>query len=68
MKNIGIIKESRRDEKRVPLIPSQVKNLINKYSDLKITVQPSSHRCFIDKEYEKMGAIIDNNLDKCDLT
>ncbi|MBI29655.1 MAG: hypothetical protein CFH21_00557 [Alphaproteobacteria bacterium MarineAlpha5_Bin11] len=67
MKNIGIIKESRRDEKRVPLIPSQVKNLINKYSDLKITVQPSSHRCFIDKEYEKMGAIIDNNLDKCDL-
>ena len=67
MKKIGIIRESRTDDNRVPLVPLQIKKLLNEYSDLKIFVQPSNHRCFKDAEYKKMGGIIENNLSDCDI-
>ena len=67
MKKIGIIRESRSDDKRTPLVPSQIKELLNKYSSLKIIVQPSKHRCHHDQEYQEQGAIINEDLSKCDL-
>ena len=46
---IGIIKESRSDENRTPLVPEHIKKLKSKYPYLNIVVQPSKKRCFSDK-------------------
>ena len=67
MNNIGIIRESRTDEKRTPLVPSHVKYLLNKFPGIVITVQPSKNRCFNDIEFKENGAEINENLDNCDL-
>ena len=37
---LSIIKEARTDENRTPLVPSQISNLLDKLSNLKIIVQP----------------------------
>jgi len=52
---ISIIRESRPDDKRTPLVPQQVKELLSKYPDLKILVQPSKNRCFKDENYFSLG-------------
>ena len=65
MWNIGIINESRNDDKRCPLIPIHVKEILNTYSDVIISVQPSKHRCYSDQEYQENGAIIKENLNEC---
>ena len=67
MRNIGLIRESRSDEKRTSLVPSHIKELLNKYSGLKIIVQPSKHRCHNNQEYQEQGAIINKDLSECDL-
>ncbi len=66
-KCFGIIRESREDDSRTPLTPINVKQLKEKFSDLKIIVQPSKIRSFKDIEYEKSGAIISEDLGKCDI-
>ena len=43
---LAVLKEARIDENRTPFSPSQISNLLNKFSDLKIIVQPSKRRCF----------------------
>ena len=40
IKSIGILKESRPDESRAPIAPSQVSLIIKKYPDINIIVQP----------------------------
>lgn len=67
MKKIAIIRESRSDDKRAPLVPSHIKELLYKYPSLKIIVQPSNHRCHQDLEYQEQGAIIKEDLSECDL-
>jgi len=67
MNTIGIIRESRTDDKRTPLSPIHVTEILKIFSELKIVVQPSMHRCYEDQEYQKQGAIINENLDGCDL-
>ena len=67
MNKIAIIRESRTDDSRTPLIPTHIKELSSKFPDISITVQPSKHRCFSDQEYEEQGAIISEDLSDCDL-
>ena len=67
MNKIAIIRESRTDDSRTPLIPKHIKELASKFPDISITVQPSKHRCFSDQEYEEQGAIISEDLSDCDL-
>ena len=67
MKKIAIIRESRSDDRRTPLVPSHIKELLSTFLDLSIFVQPSKHRCFSDQEYEDKGAIINEDLSNCDL-
>jgi len=67
MYKIALIRESRSDDKRTPLVPKHIKQLLKKFSSLKITVQPSKHRCFSDNEYIENGAEINESLNKCDL-
>ena len=67
MKKIAIIRESRTDDNRTPLAPIHIKELSIKFPNITITVQPSRHRCFLDREYEEQGAIIKEDLSDCDL-
>ena len=67
MKNVGIISESRTDEQRTPLVPKHIKELLNRFQNLNITVQPSKVRCFSEQEYKDNGANISTNLNSCDV-
>jgi len=67
MYKIAVIRESRSDDKRTPLVPTHIKELLSTFTDLSITVQPSKHRCFLDQEYKKEGAMIEEDLSACDL-
>jgi saccharopine dehydrogenase (NAD+, L-lysine-forming) len=65
---IGILKESKKPlDERVPLSPEQCRNLINKYSDLDIIVQPSDIRCFKDEEYFNSETSVKNDLSVCNV-
>ncbi len=64
---ISVIREARGDEKRTPLIPSQISNLLDKFSNLKIIVQPSKRRCFKNEDYLKVGAQITDDLSSADI-
>ena len=65
--NLGILKEVRIDENRTPFSPAQVSNILNKFSNIKIIVQPSGRRCFKDEEYEKAGAQIKSDLSSANI-
>ena len=63
---IGIRREDKNEwEARVPLIPSDVKKLIDQGFD--VLLQPSSIRIFKDDEYTKAGAIISEDISECAL-
>ena len=65
---LGIIREGKLPpDKRVPLIPQQCKDLLNKYSGLEIYVQPCEFRCYSDKEYEDFGIKLQEDLSNCDI-
>ena len=64
---LAILKEARNDENRTPFSPIQISNLLNKYSNLKIIVQPSKRRCFKDEDYLKAGAQITDGLSSADM-
>jgi len=62
----GIRREDKNKwERRVPIIPSHVKELKNNNCDIDIIVQPSKIRVFSDKEYMDSGAEIDEDLSGC---
>ncbi len=65
--SIGIVKESRLDESRAPISPKQVSQIIEKYPDINIIVEPCDTRTFKNNEYEKYGAKISKDLNSCDL-
>jgi len=64
---LAVLAEARIDENRTPFSPTQISNLLNKFSNLKIIVQPSKRRCFEDKDYLKAGAQITDNLSSVDI-
>ncbi|PWT76135.1 MAG: alanine dehydrogenase [Bacteroidetes bacterium] len=67
MVKIGLIREGKFPaDNRVALIPSQCKWLQRKFPSIKILVQPSSHRCFKDKEYEMAGIEVKEDLSEAD--
>ena len=64
---LALLREARIDENRTPFSPIQISNLLNKYSNLKIIVQPSKKRCFNDEDYLKAGAQITDDLNSTDI-
>ncbi len=64
---LAVLKEARIDENRTPFSPSQISNILNKFSNIKIIVQPSNRRCFKDKDYLKAGAQITDDLSYADI-
>ena len=68
MIRIGLIREGKVPaDNRVALTPAQCKWLRRQQNDLEILVEPSSSRCFSDREYESAGAVLTDDLSKADL-
>jgi alpha-aminoadipic semialdehyde synthase len=60
---VGIRREDKNEwERRVPLIPSDLKDLAAA-GDVDFIVQPSPIRVFSDDEYRDAGVVVDENLD-----
>lgn len=65
MKTLGIVKETKNKwERRVPLNPSAVKELIRK--GFEVIIQPSNSRIYKNEEYRSVGAKLNNDLSRCD--
>ncbi|MCH8318359.1 MAG: alanine dehydrogenase [Bacteroidetes bacterium] len=65
---IGILREGKTPiDRRVPLTPLQCKEVLNKYSNVSISVQPSPVRCFKDDEYRSLGIPVKEDLGDCEL-
>ncbi len=65
--NIGIIRESRNDENRTPLVPEHIKKYKESNPNINFIIQPSNSRCFSDEEYELCGAKINEDLNECSI-
>ena len=60
---IGIRREDKNVwERRVPLVPSQVGELLARGKVKKVLVQPSTIRCYDDRAYEEAGAVISEDI------
>ena len=64
---LAVLREDRIDENRTPLSPAQVSIILNKFSNIKIIVQPSNKRCFKDEYYQKAGAQITDDLSSANI-
>jgi alanine dehydrogenase len=65
---IGLIRESKKPyDKRVALSPAQCVDVMTRFTDVKIVVQPSPHRCISDAEYLEAGIEMSEDLEKCDI-
>lgn len=65
--NLGVIRESRMDESRTPLVPKHIKELKRLFQNINVIIQPSNKRCFSDEEYLKVGAILSEDLKNTNL-
>ena len=65
--NIGIVRESRNDENRTPLVPEHIKKCKESNPNINFIIQPSNSRCFSNEEYELCGAKINENLNECSI-
>jgi len=64
---IGIRREDKNPwERRAPLIPTHVRELLQKHS-FEIWLQPSSIRIFPDEDYDQEGAKIEEDLSPCSI-
>lgn len=64
----GVIREGKTPpDKRVPLSPSQCKELIDLYPDLDLVVQPSDIRAFKDSRYSDLSVVLQEDLSDCDV-
>jgi saccharopine dehydrogenase (NAD+, L-lysine forming) len=67
MIRIGLLKEGKiPPDNRVALTPAQCKWLQKSFG-IEIFVQSSSHRCFSDKEYQRAGIEVVEDLKNCDI-
>ena len=65
---IGVLREEKSPpDKRVPLTPLICSELLAKYPQLEIYVQPSSIRCYSDEEYLAFGLNLKEDLSDCDI-
>ena len=64
---IGIVRETRNDEYRTPIVPADIKKFKKNNTNINFIIQPSNNRCFSDEEYELCGAKINENLNECSI-
>ena len=65
---IGILREERSSvDNRVPLTPTQCKQLQEQFPSLTLFVQSSNVRCFKDTEYQDLGIQLVDDISNCDV-
>jgi len=65
---IAIIKERKKpQDRRVVLSPKVCQDLMKKYPNLKIVVEPSDIRAYTDEKYAAAGIKLTKNLSDCDV-
>jgi len=65
---IGILRETKTPpDRRVALTPEQVVEVIKKFDNVDVVVQPSELRCYKDDEYSRLGVKLQDDLSDCDL-
>jgi alpha-aminoadipic semialdehyde synthase len=65
---VGIRREDKSVwERRAPLSPEHVKELLENNKDIQIVIQPSKKRIFSDYEYQEQGAVVSEDLSNCDI-
>jgi saccharopine dehydrogenase (NAD+, L-lysine forming) len=65
---IGVLREEKSPpDMRVPLPPLICSDLLHKYPNLEIYVQPSKIRCYHDEEYTAFGVPLKEDLSDCDI-
>ena len=68
MLQIGLIREGKLPvDNRVAFTPAQCKWLQKNFTDIKVTVQQSSNRCYGDKEYQMAGVAVQEDISHCDV-
>jgi saccharopine dehydrogenase (NAD+, L-lysine forming) len=67
MVKIGLIREGKTPaDNRVALTPAQCKWILKNSDEVKIFAQPSSIRCFSDREYQAAGVVLTEDMTQCD--
>lgn len=65
---IGVLREEKNPpDKRVPLTPLICSDLMHKYPNVDIVVQPSKIRCYTDEEYTAFGVPLQEDLSDRDV-
>jgi alanine dehydrogenase len=68
MLQIGLIREGKiPQDNRVALTPAHCKWLHMNFDDVKVVVQQSSARCYSDKDYERAGVEVKEDMSECNL-
>jgi len=68
MLTIGLIREGKIPvDNRVALTPSQCNWIHDNFTDIKLIVQHSPHRCFSDEEYRHAGIEVKEDVSGCDI-
>jgi saccharopine dehydrogenase (NAD+, L-lysine-forming) len=68
MLKIGLIREGKiPQDNRVALTPSHCKWLHMNFDDVQVIAQQSNSRCYTDKEYERAGVEVKEDLSECNL-
>jgi alanine dehydrogenase len=68
MIKLGIIKEGKTPpDKRVALAPEQCEHILNNYDNVEIYVQKSNIRKFSDRDYERLGIAVVDDVSHCDI-
>lgn len=65
---IGLIREGKTPpDKRVAFTPLQAKEIMQRYPQVRLHLQPSADRCFHESEYTDLGVESDPSLQSCDI-
>ena len=68
MLTIGLIREGKvPQDNRVALTPAHCKWLHMNFDDVRVVAQHSTTRCYTDKEYERAGVQVTEDLSNCNL-
>ncbi|WMJ75482.1 NAD(P)-dependent oxidoreductase [Cytophagaceae bacterium ABcell3] len=65
---IGVLREGKTPpDKRVPLLPHQCREVMDKWPNVQVFVQPSDIRCVHNREYTSEGIPLKEDLSDCDI-
>ena len=68
MLQIGLIREGKTPaDNRVALTPAQCRWVHKNSSEIKMVAQHSTNRCFTDKEFERAGVEVREDMSECDI-